>query len=117
MGMPGAIGPVGGQGVETIGDGEDARVKRDSISGEAVGVSLAVHPLVMPSGDGHGFGKTGDGLKDAHANVDVITHDVHFLGGEFAGLIEDFGGNSNLADVMQEAAAAHDVELPGEEGP
>src|SRR5438876_422015 len=42
-----AVGALTRQRVEAVGDGQDARQRRDGVAGEAVGVALAVVALVV----------------------------------------------------------------------
>src|SRR5262249_985683 len=91
-----AIGTGAGEGVECAGDEDYARGKGDLVAGQAIGISGAVDPLVTRAGD----------LKDDRVEVDlgedvlgddgVLPHDLPLLLVEWAGLVENPLGDSDL---------------------
>ena len=108
-----AIGAVGGHGVESVGDGEDAGAERDLTAAKAAWVAGAVEALLVGVDDFGSFAEEGDfadHLVTAHA---VLAHDGFFFGGEAAGFKEDAVGCGDLSDVVEEGAAGDYFELGG----
>ena len=58
------IRAVGGERVEHVGDGEHARVQRNLLAGETVGIAVPVPSLVMGAHDLGGFGEELDVTHD-----------------------------------------------------
>jgi hypothetical protein len=44
---PGAVRPIGGQGVDDVGDRKDAGSCRERVAGETAAIAFAIDPLVM----------------------------------------------------------------------
>ena len=50
-------------------------------------------------------------LDDLIAVIGVLLHDRHFIGFEFARLVQNLVGNGHLADVMQKGSAGDRIDL------
>ena len=83
--MPGAVHAVGGHRLERVGDGEDPRLERDLVAGEAGRVAAAVGALVVRE---HPRGEIVQvrPAEDARAQLRVLLHLGPLGLGERAGL-------------------------------
>ena len=113
-GLPGreAIGPVGGHRLEGVGDKDDARLERDLLAGEAVGIAAAVEALVVVAHPARLELHVG-GLDDVVAQQRVALHVLVLVVGELGGLVEDRVGDADLAHVVQQPGQAQAREPPG----
>ncbi len=111
------VGTIGGDGVEGVGDGDDAGHHRNLIAGEAVGVACAVHALVVQLDAGEHVFQLRDGAHDVGALGGMLLHQVEFFVGELAGLFQDAIVHADFADVMQQRGDAQAVELFGVQSP
>jgi hypothetical protein len=107
----GLIGAVGGDGIEGIGHGDDARHQRNLIGCKAVGVAGAVEAFVMQFDAGQHFFQLGDGTHDVGAFHRVLLHEVEFFVGELAGLFEDAVIHPDFSHVVQQRGDAQAVEI------
>ena len=99
---PAAVRAIGGQRVEAVDDGEDARAQGNLFALEAVGIAGAVPVLVvMPDDRGDGIGKL-DRRQDLRADGRVALHGLELAGGQPAGLVENVLRDGYLARVVQE---------------
>ena len=96
-----AIEAVGGHGVVSVGDMDDAGVEGDVVSGEAVGVAGAVVIFVMETDDGEIVDEDAGAFEDANADGGVGFDDGALDIGEAAVFEQDPVGNADLADVME----------------
>ena len=87
--------------VEGVACQDDPRAERDVVPGQPHRVAGAVPVLVAGDHDRAGAGQGGHRLHDPCAQLRVATHDLPLVVGERAGLVEDRGGNRDLADVVQ----------------
>src|SRR6185437_10720652 len=104
-----AVRAVGGDGIECVGDGEDARAERNLLAAQSAGIPGAVPGFLMGVDDLRGLAQEGDFADHLIAALAVGTHDLALLRREFAGLEEDTVGNGDLADIMEEGAAGDDA--------
>jgi hypothetical protein len=113
-----AVGAVAGERVEGVDDGEVAGDLRDLGLGEVIGIAGPVHLLVVVA----------DEIEDGvfldvefdHAGVaghGVLLDDLELLGGEPARLLEDLGGDVELADVMQRGGVGREQEFVAPHAP
>ena len=109
-----AVGTVGGEGVEHIGDREDAHLQRQALTGETVRVAGAVDPLVMVLDELEHQGMEAAQLGEEGAPVcGMALHDVELLVREAGGLLEHLGRHGELADVVQEPAGGQETQAAG----
>jgi hypothetical protein len=106
--VPAAGGPVGapaGDGVEGVGDGEDASAEGDGGLGERVRIALPVPALVVVADDGESFTlEEGDVGEDACAQRGVRFDDLALARRERPGLLQDLVWDPDLADVVEQEA-------------
>ena len=100
----GAVGAVGRQRVERVGDREHARGERDVLAGQPVGVAVAVPALVVVAHDELGLAEEVDVAQDLPADDRVALHQRALGLVERLGLEEDRVGDRDLADVVQQEA-------------
>src|SRR6266403_5699094 len=106
-----AIRAVAGHRVQRIRDGEDARAQRDRLSPELVRISSAVPALLVREHDLRGGAEEVDGLQDPVAHLRMPPH-LRPLGlGQGTWLEEDAVRDADLADVVEERAAADVLDL------
>src|SRR5258708_31545704 len=88
-------------------------MKADFLPRQAGRVALAIEPFMMLGDDGKRVAEGCDWLQNADANADVILHELHFMRIELSGLVEDFRSCTDLADVVQQSSAVHDLQIAG----
>src|SRR6267378_214475 len=106
-----AIRPVAGHRVQRIRDREDARAERDRLSPELVRISAAVPALLVREHDLRGGAEEVDGLQDAVAHLGMPPHLRPLCLGQRTRLEENAVRNADLADVVEERAAADVLDL------
>ena len=89
---------------------QDARLERDRLAGEAVGVALAVHALVVVADPRRDLAEAA-ALEDARAALGVRGDLVPLLVGRQLVLGEDRVVDVEVADVVQQPGQAHLVDL------
>ena len=107
------VGPLAGEGVEDIGEGDDASLDGDGFADQAVGIAGPVPSFVVGERD-QATEPEQLGVRsgeDLAADRRVLPHLVPFLGGELSGLAQDLVGHGDLADVV------HGAGDPDELGP
>ena len=107
-----AVEAVGRHRVEGVGDEDDARAERDLLAGEAVGVALAVPALVMvqhPVGDR----VDAEALEHPVADLRVPLEHEPLRVGQGCRLAQDLLGDRELAEVVQAAREARQLDLVG----
>lgn len=102
-GHGGAVGAVGGHGVERIREAHDARGEGDRLAGKAVRVAAAVVTLVVVEDSGEDILEHGDVLEYAVADLGVELDEGKLVVGETAGLAEHGFRDADLADVVHQA--------------
>ncbi len=95
-----------------VDHGEDAGSQGDAVAAQAVGVTRAVPALVVAQGDIQGGAQVLDRGEQFVAQAGMAFGDLPFTRIQAAGLVEDVLGDDQLADVVQQGAAAQVVELP-----
>ena len=80
------IRAICGDGIEGVGDGDDARQQRDFVAFQAFGVAASVERFVVEFDSGQHFSQLRDIAQDVGAARGVRFHDFKFFGGESAGL-------------------------------
>src|SRR6185312_15858611 len=108
-----AVGAIGSNGVEGIGDGEDARAERNLLSAKTARVAGAVVGFLMRVDDLGRLTQERDFAHHLIAAHAVLAHDGALVWSELAGLEQNTVGDGDLADVVQECAAGDDAELAG----
>ena len=107
----GAVGAEGGQGVEAIGDGDDAGQQRDALAAQAVGVAAAVEALVVVADGGQDVAVADDRRQDALADHGMLADHSQISSADSAvGLVQDPLGQADLADVVQLGGEAEALE-------
>ena len=96
-----AVGAVGRHRVEGVDDGDDACADRDLVEHEAVGVAVAVGPLVGRADDRCDRCERRGGGDDPLADRAVPLHERALGCVERAWLVEDRGRDRRLADVVE----------------
>ena len=98
----GAVGAIGGHGVECVDHTHDAGLDRNPIAGHRVGKTAAVHALVVRAHDPeHDRVVPGQRRQDPLAENGVLGDVGELLGGERSGFVEHRFASADLADVVQ----------------
>ena len=98
-----AIGAVVDHGVVGIHDTDDSRENRNVRAGELLGIAVSVPALVVGENHRRNGTKLVGGHGDLVALFRVGFQDHPLRGREGAGLVEDFQGDPDFADVMKQA--------------
>ena len=88
--------------MERVADEDDARLERDRLGGEPVGIPGAVEVLVAVADDRPHVLEALDRGDDPLAELGVRLHDGPLLRGQPARLLEDRRRDPDLADVVEE---------------
>ena len=110
-----AVGPRGDHRVVGVAGEDDARGDRDRGAGEAVGVAAAVPALVLVAHDRREVPELRGAPQDPLADHGVLGHHAPLGVGQRPGLVEDLVRDRELADVVQQRAVAHLLEVGGRE--
>ncbi len=115
----GAVGPVGAEDVEGVGDGDDPGFDWDLLAGQAVRVAGAVHALVVVEHAQHLAREAAGGAEDRETELGVGAHDPPLGFGQRAPLVQDLRRDPQLAHIVEQAGPAQDLLLLGgqAEGP
>ncbi len=105
------VGTIEGHRVEGVGHREDAGREGNRLAGQPERVAGAVPPLVVVVDDRDRVAQEGNPLEELAAHLRMAPHDPPLVRRERAGLEEDRVGDADLADVVQQHAAAERVEL------
>src|SRR5579859_3011571 len=105
------IRAIGGHGVESVGDGDDAGHHRNLRRGEAVGIAAAVHVFVVQLDAGQHFLQLGNGAHDVGAFDGVLLHQFEFFRSQSAGFFENAIVDADFSDIVQERGDAQLVEV------
>ena len=95
------------QGVKRIDDVNDARHERNFVSLQPLGISGPVRILVVVQHAVQHDPQTGDRLQDLRPHPRMLLDDVELFRRQLARLAQDFLGNSDLADVVQQPRPLH----------
>ena len=109
-----AVGAVGTHRVPGVAAGDDPRLERDLLAGEAVRVAAAVPALVV---------RADDQTDVAHEAADAVEHllaldrvgldQLPLVRVELAGLVDDLLGDRDLAHVVQQGCELEVAALLG----
>ncbi len=106
-----AIGQVTQHGIESIGDGDDTRPKRNLFIAQATWIARAVEELVVGEDDIGGIAKERDAREDVISDLAMGAHDLLFVIIEWPGLAQDRIWNRHFADVMQKCRACQNRQI------
>ena len=112
------IDPLAGQRVVDVRQGHHLGADGDLVPLQPVGVAAPVVPLVVPAADGPGHLYQGlvvmDGQIVHHlrAHHRVGLHDLEFLVGQAARLVEHLAGDGDLADIVEGGGGADQGHIP-----
>lgn len=98
------VGARGGHRVEGVRDGDDPGELGDRVTGEAVRIAAAVEPLVVVQDRRAGLVQEADASDDLVAVLGVQFDHAALLGCERPVLAQDPRRDSELSDVVQDAA-------------
>ncbi len=113
-----AVGAVGGERVEDVGDGDDAGLEIDVVALQAARIALAVEPLVMGAGDcGRDRRRRRCARGSCSPSAGMALDLGPFVVIELAGLVEDLVGDAELADIVQQRGAPQTAALRSSERP
>ena len=90
---------------------DDARTERDLLADDAVGIAVAVEPLVVVADRGHRVLEEAETVDDPRALLRVALHQRPLLAGEARRLQQDRVRDRKLADVVEERRVTEQVEL------
>lgn len=100
------VGPLGGQGVENIGDDQNSRFERQLGRSEAAMIAGTVQLFMVRGRNFTQLLKASDRSKDIPGVSRVFPQDLPFGSIQLSGLFENGIGDSHLAQVMQERRVA-----------
>lgn len=107
-----AVGPVRGEGVVDVGDGQTAEGKGHLLGRQAIGIATTIEPLVMAPDEAEERSHRAEGLADLETDGGMKLHDLVFLGAELSGLVQVLEGNADLSDVVEKPGAAEVSPFP-----
>ena len=102
--LPGRfVRPVGNQGVEHIGDRDNARIEWNPFTAQAMRISAAIPAFMMGERD---LRRASDhrpraGIENAVADHSVRLDKLSFLGTQQARFVEQAEGQADFANIMQ----------------
>src|SRR5438445_996891 len=105
------IGPVGGDGIQRVCYGKDARAQKNFFSFEAARIAAAVGALVMREDNLGDVRKKGDVLDEVEPDLYVPLHQSALVCSERTRLEQDAVGDSELSDIMQISATGKTSQL------
>ena len=106
-----AIGPVAQHGIESIGDGDDARPERNLFTAQAAWIACTIEELMVSEDDLRGVAQKGNAREHLIADLAVSAHD-HFFGVvQRPWLAENFVGDGHFADVVKKSGASQHGEI------
>src|SRR5580692_7717177 len=107
----GTIRAVGDDGIEGIGNGENARAEWNFIALETAGIAAAVEVFLVGINDVASFGEEGNFLEHLVAVVAMLAHDLFFFLVQLSGFEQNAIGNGDLANVVKKRATGDHVDL------
>src|SRR6266851_9546061 len=108
---PAAVWAVVGERVERVADGDDPGQQRDARAAQAVGVAVAVERLVVVADDRQQVRARSQRADDVLADLRMGTHEHQLTRVKRARLQQDAVRDSDLADVMDDAAAIQGIQV------
>src|SRR5919198_3479387 len=100
----GAVGTVGGYGVQSVGNGEDPGTERDFLALESARVAGSVPALLVGVDDLSGVLQEGDFAHYLISQLAVLAHLLDLFRVERARFPQYRIADGHLADVVQEGA-------------
>src|SRR5262249_35263873 len=110
-----AIRPVGRHRVVRVAHEDDARLERDVLAGNPIGIAGAVVALVAVTHDRADILEPVDGRDDALTELRMLLDQPALAVRQRARLRQDGLGDPDLADVVEERAELETLELPAVE--
>ena len=107
-------GRSAGDRLERVGDEDDARLERDLVASESVGVAASVDVLVVMEHPARFLVELG-GLDDGITDVNVSAHRGGLVGVQRSGLAKDPVRDADLPDVVQQTGQPDPLEPIGVE--
>ena len=105
------IRPVRGHGVERVGDGHDARLHRDLLAAQAVGIAAAAPFLVVVLHARDDVDELCHAAHDGRPFDGMSLHHFELVIAQRTGLAKDAVVDADLADVVQQRADAEIAHL------
>src|SRR5690606_24708103 len=111
------VRPIREHRIDRVADHYDARVERDRITTQLVGVPLTIVPLVvMPNSFDHGITQRGHALQELRALYRMCLDHTTFILRKLRRLPDDRGIEYiYLADIVQQTGSLHLLHLPARE--
>ena len=100
-GQPLTVGTIRDQGIVMVGYSEDAGPETDIFTTDAVRIPTAIIILVVLQYDGYDASIGINWFQYTSADTHMFTHELIFLIGQFARLVENFWRNAYLAYIMK----------------
>jgi hypothetical protein len=108
------VGTNGGHHLERISDSHDTGNKRDLLAGQVKGIARPVVVLVVGTHGVHtAFEKGAQRLHQSGALGGMAVQDGPLMRCRCAGLVEDFRGHQELADVMKKCTPTDLIRFGG----
>ncbi len=101
-----SIGAAGGDGIEGVGHSDDAGTKRDIRAHQAIGIALAIHPLMMVTNHRGDLGVP-DSCQHVCTVARVALDDCEFRIGESPWIVEDRSWGVELAHVVDRSCSTN----------
>ena len=107
----GPVGPVRRHRLDHVGDGEDAGLREDGVTAQALRIARAVHALVVLKDHLRHRLVEVDRRQDVVAGLGVLLDEIELDHTQAPGLGQDLGRHRDLADVVDEARQPQPVEV------
>ena len=106
-----AIGPVVQHGIESIGDGDDARAERNLFTAQATWIVRTIEGLMVGEDDIGGVTQERDAREHVAANVTMRAHDHLFGVVERPRPAKNRIWDGHLADIMKKSGASENTQI------
>src|ERR1700690_1295529 len=110
-GSGGTIRAVGDDGIEGIGDGEDACAERNFVALETAGIAAAIEVFLVGINDVASFDEERNFPEHLVAVIAVLAHDLFFFLVQLSGFEQNAIRNGDLANVVKKRATSDHVDL------
>src|SRR5581483_4607160 len=100
----GRVGQIADHRRVSVGDHQYPRAERNTLSLQAIGIAVAVIPLVVVAYNLLQLPAAGNGTQDVRRQASVHAYDVVLVIGEMARLAQHALGDDQLADVVHHSA-------------
>ena len=94
------IRPLGGDGVQSVSNGENPRAQENCLSLEAARVAAAVKPLMVHEDNFGGIREKRDVLDQLEPDLRMLLHELPFFGGQRSRLEQDAVGHAKFSNVV-----------------